>query len=57
MKNILLFCDTIVVDIALNLTKNLIKKNYYVYLQCEKTETKNKINNFLEKNDLKIILR
>ena len=49
MKNILLFCDTIVVDIALNLTKNLIKKNYYVYLQCEKTETKNKINNFRKK--------
>lgn len=53
MKNILLFCDTIVVDIVLNLTKNLIKNNYLVYLQCEKTETKNKINNFLKKNDLK----
>ncbi len=53
MKNVLLFCDTIVVDIVLNLTKNLVKKNYFVYLQCEKIETKKKINNFLEKNDLK----
>ena len=53
MKNVLLFCDTIIVDIVLNLTKNLIKKKYFVYLQCEKIETKKKINNFLEKNDLK----
>ena len=52
MKNILLFCDTIVVDIVLNLTKHLVKQNYFVYLQCEKIDTKKRISNFLLKNNI-----
>ncbi len=52
MKNLLLFCDTIIVDIVLNLTRHLVKNKYFVYLQCEKIETKKKISEFVLKHNI-----
>ena len=52
MKYIII-ADTIVVDIALNLTKNRLKFFVNVYLQCEKTERLKTILIIFEKNDLK----
>ena len=52
MKNIFLFCDTIIVDLILAISKNLVSNNYRIYLQCEKIKTKDVILKFIKENKL-----
>ncbi len=52
MKKIFLFCDTIIVDLVLNISKDLVNNGCEIYLQCEKIKTKYIISKFLVQNNL-----